>query len=156
MSGSGIYEGDGEPKRAEEAPGMSAVPCPECARREQGVTTAEGSRALLRTLLRREPEAGDFAQLEVFIRAMEVYGARNKRHQSIFYASGWRGALVDIRKKTDRLWNEFWFTRDVDLIEKDAPDMDSAIDLVNFVAFFVRQVNDHNEMGQWPWRNTND
>ena len=84
-------------------------------------------------------------QLGVFLQAFEIFVERTERHGDTWKASGWRGALFDMHKKMDRLWNEFMVS--------DSPpeDVDSALDLINFAAFFVR-AQQQGIKGTWRWK----
>lgn len=93
-------------------------------------------------------------QLRVLLEAYAIYLQRQSEHgDKVWKASGWRGMLVDMRKKLDRAWFKFW-DRDagVPLVTDDAS-LDSAIDLINFTAFFIRQVRAGDRDGSWPWEN---
>jgi hypothetical protein len=89
-------------------------------------------------------------QMAVFLKAWAIYAERQEEHgDRVWQASGWRGMLVDMRKKLDRLWFRFWNTntRPKDLDKA----LDSAYDLLNFTAFFIRQVEANRRNGEWPW-----
>lgn len=93
------------------------------------------------------PADGEYReQAMVFAEAFLIFIQRTDRHGSSWKQSGWRGALFDSRKKMDRLWQEFMIN------EEPPPDLDSALDLLNFVAFFVRG-RANNIEGTWGWRN---
>ena len=81
----------------------------------------------------------------VFAEAFLIFCQRTDRHGASWKQSGWRGALFDSHKKMDRLWQEFMIN------EEPPPDLDSALDLLNFVAFFVRG-RANNIEGTWGWR----
>jgi len=90
-------------------------------------------------------EIGYREQAEVFVEAFRIFVERSERHGDSWKQSGWRGALFDSRKKMDRLWQEF-------MVNDEPPrDLDSALDLLNFVAFFVRG-RTHGVEGTWEWR----
>jgi hypothetical protein len=84
-------------------------------------------------------------QLMAIFSAFETYAQRNARHTDTWKDSGWRGALFDIRKKIDRLWNEYMIS--------DTPpnDLDSAIDAINYLAFFIR-ARETGVEGNWRWK----
>lgn len=88
-------------------------------------------------------------QMAVFLKAWSIYAERQEEHgDMVWQASGWRGMLVDMRKKLDRLWFRYWGNlppRDNDKA------LDSAYDLINFTAFFIRQVEADKQNGDWPW-----
>jgi len=83
-------------------------------------------------------------QIAVFVDAMEIYKERNKRHKDVWKDSGWQGALFDSRKKVERLWNEFMGS------PNPPKDFDSALDAINFLAFFIRAREDGTE-SVWRW-----
>lgn len=91
-------------------------------------------------------------QLEVFMEAFEVYHDRQVRYgDQVWQASGWRGMLVDMRKKLDRLWAEYYNLDNSGDVNPEKYNLDSAIDLINFTAFFIRQVRENDRDGEWPW-----
>jgi hypothetical protein len=89
-------------------------------------------------------------QMAVFHHAFRLYQERNAGHRDVWKESGWMGMLVDIRKKADRLWVQYnAYEPDEDVTQAD---LDSALDLLNFTAFFIRQVRNNNRNGSWDWR----
>ena len=85
-------------------------------------------------------------QLHVLIGAFEKFVERNARYQDVWRESGWKGSLFDMRKKLTRIWRVFWRgepTAQIDL------ECDDAYDLINFTVFFIRNVKDDNQWGQW-------
>lgn len=97
------------------------------------------------SMLGYERNPSNVHQLSVFLAAFETYAERNARHADTWKDSGWRGALFDIRKKIDRLWNEYMVS--------DTPpnDLDSAMDAINYLAFFVR-ARETGVEGTWRWK----
>lgn len=90
-------------------------------------------------------------QMAVFIQAVDLYAQRNDEHgDAVWQSSGWRGMLVDIRKKSERLWNKYW-GRGNAAIDPPNPNDDSALDLINFTAMFLRQLRAGEENGTWGW-----
>lgn len=92
-------------------------------------------------------------QMEIFLKAWSIYADRQEEHgDQVWKESGWRGMLVDMRKKLDRLWFRYW-SQDHELspIEDYDKALDSAYDLLNFTVFFIRQVEAGNRDGEWPW-----
>jgi hypothetical protein len=88
-------------------------------------------------------------QLAVFFEAFRLYEQRNKKHRSVWKESGWMGMMVDMRKKMDRIWSQFsQYRSDEDVSQED---LDSALDLLNFTVFFIRQVRDDERNGSWEW-----
>jgi hypothetical protein len=84
-------------------------------------------------------------QLAVLLEAFAVFVERNKRYRDVWKKSGWKGSLFDIRKKVTRMWSVFWHGHP----DEKAKECDDAIDSINFAAFFVRNVRDNNELGDW-------
>ncbi len=83
-------------------------------------------------------------QMDVFLGAFRIFANRSARHTETWKDSGWRGALFDIRKKVDRLWNEF-------MVQPYPPeDFDSAYDAINFLGFFIR-AREYGIQGVWRW-----
>jgi hypothetical protein len=86
-------------------------------------------------------------QMAVFLKAWTIYAERQEEHgDQVWTASGWRGMLVDMRKKLDRLWFKYWGR-----VPTNEVNLDSAYDLLNYTAFFIRQVEANNQNGDWPW-----
>jgi hypothetical protein len=89
----------------------------------------------------------DDPQMDVFMKAMLIYYERQEEHgDAVWQASGWKGMLVDMRKKLDRLWFKYWGE-----VPTNEVNLDSAYDLLNYTAFFIRQVEANNPDGKWPW-----
>lgn len=87
------------------------------------------------------------AQFVVLVRALDVYAERNKKYNDNFKRMGWRGLLIRIRERAERLWDAHW-----DWEGGEAPDPDDAIDLINFAAFLVRSYEGETTRdGEW-WR----
>lgn len=101
----------------------------------------------------RQSERECDPQMMVFQRAHAIYRERQEEHgDQVWQASGWRGMLVDMRKKMDRAWFKFWNQDDKFTPKEDyTKALDSAYDLLNFTAFFIRQVEAGNRDGTWPW-----
>lgn len=101
-----------------------------------------------------EPEVRNDAkptdpQLAVFYEAYALYRERNLQHQDVWKESGWMGMMVDMRKKMDRLWKQYTAYRSDEMVAQE--DLDSALDLLNFTVFFIRQVRDDDRNGSWDW-----
>lgn len=110
---------------------------------------ADKIKAILDTL-QVEQTAENAAQLGVYLQAYSVFLDRNQRHNAAWRIAGVPGLLVDIRKKVERLWNEFM------LSERRPPDVDSAIDAINYLAFFIQAIGEErngHSVGSWSWPN---
>jgi hypothetical protein len=86
-------------------------------------------------------------QMHVFLDAYDIYKERNAVRQDAWRDAGWKGQLVEMRKKLDRLW-AVWRRDGTVTTEKD---IDEALDLINATAFFIRCVREENPDGNWPW-----
>ena len=95
-------------------------------------------------------------QEAVFARALEIHN-QHSGNRDIFRQSGWRGALVDMHKKFDRVWGRFWGQDIVHGASSSEDDLnkllDDAYDLLNYTGFFIQQVLDNNPDGEWNWNN---
>jgi hypothetical protein len=87
---------------------------------------------------------GEANQIAVILDALLVYAERNPKYKDNWRRMGWRGCLIRIRERAERLWDEFWDAETLDLDklmsgERTPPrDVDDALDLINFAAFMVR------------------
>lgn len=92
------------------------------------------------------PTDSIITQLRVLLEALRKFGERNERYKDVWKESGWKGSLFDMRKKLTRLWRVFWRDQPIQTIDLEC---DDAYDLINFTAFFIRNVKDDNQWGQW-------
>lgn len=101
----------------------------------------------------------EIEQAMVFIEALKIYADRNVKYRDNWRRMGWRGLLIRIRERSDRLWDTFWsgvaWKPDGVMDEPGDRmiDADDALDLINFAAFFVRQTRDIGDRG---WMNARD
>lgn len=82
---------------------------------------------------------------DIASRAHAIFVERNSARKSAFREAGWKGQLVEMRKKLDRLWT---------LIGERSPDdkdIDEALDLINATIFFIILVRENDPNGRWPW-----
>lgn len=95
------------------------------------------------------------AQLRVFMAAFFRYQEANEEYQDNWTRMGWRGMLVRVRERAERLWDSLWnhpapqTALASSEIESKDKKLDDAIDLINFAAFLVRAVDDNNRDGSW-------
>lgn len=97
----------------------------------------------------------EIEQAMVLIEALKLYSQRNTKYRDNWRRMGWRGLLIRIRERSDRLWDTFWTGVAWKDPERDADDSqfqreidaDDALDLINFAAFFVRQARMADEEG---------
>ena len=116
-------------------------------RAEQPVEESRIDSVLDALMVDRTPENRE--QMRVYLTAFEVFLERNRRHRAQWRVGGIQGLLVDIRKKVERMWNEFM------LSDTPPSDVDSAVDAINYLAFFVQGVREEKQnnrpIGQWIW-----
>lgn len=101
-----------------------------------------------------EEEAGDRAllmQAGVLIKALEVYAERNAEYKDNWKRMGWRGCLIRVRERSERLWDSLWDAEapPTDATKWSYKKCDDAIDLINFAAFLCRAVHEDNRDGSW-------
>jgi hypothetical protein len=100
---------------------------------------------------------GEREQLTVMIEALKVYSERNIRYKDNWMRMGWRGMLVRVRERSERLWDGLWdaYASPIDGPPSDPEDhddeLDDALDLINFAGFLVRAVRAGNRDGSW-WK----
>lgn len=100
---------------------------------------------LLEALEMDQNDPSLLAQASIFIEALTIYEQRNKKYQDNWKRMGWRGCLVRIRERSERLWDHWW-NRD----NANYDDVDDAIDLINFAAFWARGVRGETTRdGEW-------
>ncbi len=87
------------------------------------------------------PDAVD-QLVEAFLPALEIMCKRGYDPDGkTWRKAGWRGQLMEIRKKTERLWHRSWL--------HGAFDHDSAIDLLNYAGFYIRLRASGPSWGEW-------
>jgi hypothetical protein len=101
------------------------------------------------------PEGQDLeaaqAQLQVFADCFAIYLERNVRYKDNWRKMGWKGQLVRIKERVDRLWDNLWNKKHGEVLNRD---LDDAHDLINFAAFLIRGAGHWNETtaeGEWKW-----
>lgn len=87
-------------------------------------------------------------QLGCLLEALKIYAERNVKYKDNFQRMGWRGMLIRIRERAERLWDSAW-SAEPGYPARDVPpvDVDDAIDLINFACFFIRAVRYGNRDG---------
>lgn len=84
----------------------------------------------------QNPEAAR-VQLQALADAFLIYLERNEHYRDNWRRMGWRGLLIRIRERSERLWDAMWDWEDHDSY----PSVDDARDLINFAAFLIRAIN---------------
>jgi hypothetical protein len=94
-------------------------------------------------------------QLEVLLEALRIYAERNEHYKDNWTRMGWRGMLVRVQERAERLWDSLW-DHQTELTDSFLPardgKLDDALDLINFAAFTIRGVRAGNRDGEWRWR----
>jgi hypothetical protein len=93
-----------------------------------------------------------YAQARVFVNALDKYVERNVEYKDNWRNMGWRGQLIRIRERAERLWDSLWNAHGSEgytPAEDNAYKLDDAIDLINFCGFLVRAVSEGNRDGNW-------
>lgn len=93
----------------------------------------------------RQPPPVGLEHEMVLNEALNIFIERNGKRQDGWKEAGWKGNLVEMRKKLDRLWAA-WDS-------PDKKDIDEALDLINAAVFYIRCVKEDNKNGNWPWPN---
>lgn len=91
-------------------------------------------------------------QFRIFMEALKVYDQRNMKYKDNWKRMGWRGVLIRIRERAERLWDDLWDAPgfpDDETEGVEPNDVDDALDLINFAAFLVRGVRAGNRDGAW-------
>ena len=83
----------------------------------------------------------------VFWEALQIYRARHGRYGDAWTRYGWLDSLFHIRNKTTRMDFEFYHHPPEDHAEALAR-LDNPLDLINYAAFFIRNVRNDNERGE--------
>lgn len=84
-------------------------------------------------------------QARILLDALLIYGKRNLEYKDNWRRMGWRGVLVRIRERADRLWDAWWERE-----QRAITDSDDALDLINFAAFMVRAtLGETDRDGSW-------
>lgn len=90
-----------------------------------------------------EPTSANLKQLNVLLEALKIYDSR-AIYGDVWRRYGWLSNLLSVARKVDRLMQLFWFG-DGKLDHKEA--LDDAYDLINYAAFFIRNVEADNARG---------
>lgn len=85
-------------------------------------------------------------QWDVLEEAFKIYMDRNGDRADAWKDAGYKGQLVEMRKKLDRLWAGWRVGR-----KPTTKDIDEALDLINAAAFYVQLARLDEANGKWPW-----
>lgn len=84
-------------------------------------------------------------QARVLLLALDIYAERNVKYRDNWRRSGWRGIVVRVRERSDRLWDMMWPGTG-----EPEEAVDDAVDLINFAAFLVRAIGGETTRdGEW-------
>lgn len=81
-------------------------------------------------------------QGEKLFEALHVFVQREGKYKDGWKERGWKGNVCDILRKSKRIRSMFW---DGDYNPEE--DSDDVVDLMNYCAFFLRNVGDGNRTG---------
>lgn len=106
-----------------------------------------------------EPNPENIAHLMVFMEALRVYDQRSRSYGMVWQQYGALSNLINASRKVDRLMAVWWSGAkqiigrgQLPAIHKDY--VDDAVDALNYLAFFLRNVRNHNFTGTTPTRPT--
>jgi hypothetical protein len=85
-------------------------------------------------------------QVAILAAAAEKYGERNLLYNDNWKRMGWRGMLIRVRERAERVWDALW-DGGTDTLH-DAS-QDDALDMINFAAFLIRAIREGNRDGSW-------
>lgn len=89
------------------------------------------------------------AQFEIFLEALKVYDQRNEKYKDNWRRMGWRGMLIRVRERAERLWDDLWDKQPIPDGVDELIDYDDAIDLINLAGFLIRATRENNRDGSW-------
>lgn len=93
------------------------------------------------------------AQFEIFMEALKIYDERNAKYKDNWRRMGWRGMLIRVRERAERLWDDLWDAPpklEGEAVPEYQPhNVDDAIDLINLAGFLARGVREGNRDGAW-------
>lgn len=93
-------------------------------------------------------------QMAVFLDAMTIFQERNARYGDLWKEYGWRGNLLHVQSKAARVRRVWWDGHRIQVpdlgtaVDHLQSDLDDAYDLLNYTVFFIRNVEDGNELGR--------
>lgn len=99
------------------------------------------------------------AQFMIFMEALKLYNDRTRSYGQAWQQYGAMSNLLNIARKTDRLM-EVWWTKEAEVLADDGrvkpllhkDNLDDAMDLLNYDAFFIRNARAANIFGEIPQR----
>lgn len=86
----------------------------------------------------------------VLERAMKIYEQREDKYQGIWREYGWRGSLMQARSCVERAWRTLW---NAEPRHNETVKTDDLVDLINYVVFTIRNIEDGNRDGTWGYPN---
>lgn len=99
-----------------------------------------------------ELDKSNMEQFEVLMEALRIYEDRNRKYKDNWRRQGWRSCLFDLRRKVERVWDVFWSaTPRAKAPDAFDPDLDDALDVINFAALVTRSVREGDRDGAWSW-----
>ena len=83
-------------------------------------------------------------QMAVFLDCMNLFQERNSKYGDMWKEYVWRGNMLNVQSKAARVRKVWWDSKDP---YGNNMDCDDAYDLINYAAFFIRNVGADNELG---------
>lgn len=98
-----------------------------------------------------QPTEENAMQLIVFLQALRTYDSRTSAYGQVWKQYGALSNLLSVARKTDRIMSSWWHEEgEKPVLHKD--NLDDAIDLLNYTAFFIRNAREGNLTGEQPER----
>ena len=102
---------------------------------------------ILRTIGPDQSET-NIDQVRWMVKAMEIFAERQVQYGDGWADWGWKGQLVKMLDRMRRVWNVFW-KNEAAIVRPS--DTDDALDLINYIVFFLRLLELQEENGQVDW-----
>lgn len=87
------------------------------------------------------PSDTDVDQMMVMLSAFDIFRQRNERYQDLWREGGYDDSANSLKHKVMRVVQETRTT-------EGEPQIDDALDIINYACFWIRNVNDGNR-GNW-------
>lgn len=91
-----------------------------------------------------DPAEGE--QARVLMEALVIFGEKNAKYKDNWRRQGFRGPLYDLRRKVERMWDEFWHK---EVREDEELDVDDGLDVINYAGILVRALREGDRDGKW-------
>jgi hypothetical protein len=98
-----------------------------------------------------EPNEDLIEQVTPMVMAIQLYIDRNKKREGVWARSGARGCAFHVFAKAERLWAQVMRSQ----TDRDPIDRQEILDLINYSAMLLRQLEASNFDGFWDWDQVN-